>query len=48
MMLYGVTPADPLTLGSVIVVVLTVSLFAAIIPAARATFIQPMRALREE
>jgi putative ABC transport system permease protein len=47
-MLYGVTPADPLTLASVIVIVLTVALLAAVVPAARATFVQPMRALREE
>jgi predicted permease len=47
-MLYNVTPADPLTLGSVVVIVLTVGLLAAAIPAARATFVQPMRALREE
>jgi putative ABC transport system permease protein len=47
-MLYGVTPADPATLTGVIVVVVTVALIAALIPAARATFVHPMRALREE
>jgi putative ABC transport system permease protein len=47
-MLYGVTPADPATFTGVLVVVLTVAGLAALIPAARATFIQPMRALRED
>jgi putative ABC transport system permease protein len=47
-MLYGVTPADPATLTGVIVVVVTVASIAALIPAARATFGHPMRALREE
>ena len=47
-MLYGVSPADPVTLTGVLVVVVTVAGLAALIPAARATFIQPMRALREE
>jgi ABC-type lipoprotein release transport system permease subunit len=47
-MLYGVSPADPATLAGVLAVVLTVAFLAALIPAARATFIQPMRALRED
>jgi putative ABC transport system permease protein len=47
-MLYGVTPADPVTLAGVIVLVVTVACIAAVIPAARAAFVQPMRALREE
>jgi putative ABC transport system permease protein len=47
-MLYGVSPADPVTFTGVLVVVVTVTGLAALIPAARATFIQPMRALREE
>jgi hypothetical protein len=47
-MLYGVTPADPVTLSAVIVVVALVAFSAALVPAARATFIQPMRALRED
>ena len=47
-MLYGVTPADPPTLGGVLIVVITVALVAALIPAARATLVQPMRALRED
>jgi predicted lysophospholipase L1 biosynthesis ABC-type transport system permease subunit len=47
-MLYGVTPTDPATLGAVVIVVLTVALLAAVVPAARATLVQPMRALRED
>ena len=47
-MLYGVSPADPATLTGVLVVVITVAALAALIPAARATLIQPMRALRED
>jgi predicted permease len=47
-MLYGVSPADPATLTGVLAVVITVAFVAALIPAARATFIQPLRALRED
>ena len=47
-MLYGVTPADPATLAGVVALVVTVASIAAAIPAARAAFVQPMRALRED
>jgi putative ABC transport system permease protein len=47
-MLYGVTRFDPTTLSSVVFVVLTVATVASIVPAARAAFMQPLRALREE
>jgi putative ABC transport system permease protein len=47
-MLYGVTPTDPATLSGVVVVVVAVAFIAALIPAARAAFVQPMRALRED
>jgi putative ABC transport system permease protein len=47
-MLYGVTPADPPTLAGVLVVVIGVALLAAVIPAVRATVVQPIRVLREE
>ena len=47
-MLYGVTPADPATLTGVIAVVVTVASLAAVVPAARAAFMSPMRALRED
>jgi len=47
-MLYGVSPSDPVTLVSVLGIVLAVGSLAALIPAARATAVQPMRVLREE
>ena len=47
-MLYGVSPTDPATLIGVIVVVVAVAFIAALIPAARAAFVQPMRGLRED
>jgi putative ABC transport system permease protein len=47
-MLYGVSPLDPATLSSVAGIVLVVTTLAALIPAMRAAFVQPMRALREE
>ena len=47
-MLYGVTPTDPATLTGVVAMVVTVASFAAAVPAVRAAFMQPMRALREE
>jgi len=46
--LYGVSPFDLVTLISVAVIVLLVATLAALIPAARAAFMQPMRTLREE
>ena len=47
-MLYGVTPTDPATLATVLVLVMVVAGIAAVIPATRAAFMSPMRALREE
>jgi putative ABC transport system permease protein len=47
-MLYGVTPNDPATLAAVLAVVIAVAGTAAVVPAARAAFVQPMRALRED
>jgi putative ABC transport system permease protein len=47
-MLYGVTPSDPATLAGVVVLVLAVATLAALIPAARAALMQPMRTLRDE
>jgi putative ABC transport system permease protein len=46
--LYGVSPSDPATLTGVIAVVVVVAATAALIPAARAAFVQPMRVLRED
>lgn len=47
-LLFEITPTDPLTLASVCLLVLLVSVFAAILPARRATRIDPMVALRYE
>jgi len=47
-LLYGVSPFDPATFAGAIVVVLAVAAGAAAVPAARAVFAPPMRALREE
>ena len=47
-MLYGVSPSDPLTLSSVVAIVLVVAALAALIPATRAALVEPMRTLREE
>jgi putative ABC transport system permease protein len=47
-LLFEVTPTDPITLGSVCCVILAVSALAAILPARRATRIDPTVALRYE
>jgi len=47
-MLYGISPSDPATLAGVIALVLAVAAAAALVPAARAAFMQPMRTLRED
>ena len=47
-MLYGVSPSDPATLSGVVGLVLGVAVLAALVPAARAVFVQPMRVLRDE
>ena len=47
-LLFGVSPYDPVTLIGVAGVVLAVATLAALIPATRAAFMQPMRTLREE
>ena len=41
-------PTDPFTLAAVVVLVVAAAALAAILPAARAARIDPMRALREE
>ena len=47
-MLFGLSPADPLTLGSVIALLTTVTLLATALPAWRASRIDPVIALRSE
>jgi putative ABC transport system permease protein len=47
-LLYGVTATDPLTLAAVALVLVAVSMLATLLPAWRATRIDPMVALREE
>jgi ABC-type antimicrobial peptide transport system permease subunit len=46
-MLYGVSPTDPATLAAVIVIVLIVAAAAALVPAVRASRVDPMTALRD-
>lgn len=47
-MLYGVSPSDPLTLSTVVGLVLAVAALAALVPATRAALVEPMQVLREE
>ena len=47
-MLYGVAPTDPLTFGGVAALLMVVAIAAALVPAAKASGIQPVEALRAE
>lgn len=47
-LIYGVRATDPLTFAAVAVLLLVVGIFATILPAYRATRIEPVRILREE
>ena len=45
-LLYGVKPLDPITFAAVAILVLTVAALASLIPARRATAVDPVIALR--
>ncbi len=47
-MLYGVSPTDPATLTGVILLTLAVAAVASLIPAIRASRVEPMRVLRDD
>ena len=47
-MLYGVSPSDGITLSSVILAVLLVTGTASLLPAVRASRVDPMQVLRDE
>ena len=47
-LLHEVTPADPLTFGTVAIVLTLVALLASMIPAWRATRLNPVAALKAE
>jgi putative ABC transport system permease protein len=47
-LLYGLQPTDPLTIGGAIVCLAVVAIGASLLPALRASRLQPMVALREE
>jgi putative ABC transport system permease protein len=47
-MLFGVSPADATVMAAVIAIVMAVAIVGSLIPAVRASMIEPMRALRDE
>jgi ABC-type antimicrobial peptide transport system permease subunit len=47
-LVFGVRPTDPLTFAAVVLILITVGMLANVLPAYRATRIEPVRTLREE
>jgi ABC-type antimicrobial peptide transport system permease subunit len=47
-MLYGVSPSDPLTFGTVAAVITAVAVVACLVPMRRATRVDPLAAIRAD
>ena len=47
-LLFGVTPTDPSTFASIAAILITVALAGSLVPALRATRVNPMATLRSE
>jgi ABC-type antimicrobial peptide transport system permease subunit len=47
-MLYGVSPLDPATYASVVLLILVVAALASLVPAMRVAWVEPTRILRED
>jgi ABC-type antimicrobial peptide transport system permease subunit len=47
-MLYGISPGDPATLGSVAIILIVTALAACAVPARRAMGVDPVQAMRGE
>ena len=47
-LVYGIRPSDPATFGAVALILVVVSIVASVVPAWRATRVDPIQVLREE